>query len=221
MFKFLSTVTCLATASYGAPVIELSLASPTSGHSAIGSAISEAEAQRTAIVDSGLKKLMAAFNAAKVAGAKQLSSAMGSGTSFAAFNPVEPTVKAHLVEAHSDQASAVPQIRSLEATRNAALENEINQAAAEFAEITKVIVSEFSRQLAARNRKTSFLRASGLNRELNVKFVANPNYATVSTLTEKTESRRDIVEGYLQQHILDLELKLVEFLLAAGQKALS
>jgi hypothetical protein len=205
-----------------APVIELSLASPVSVHSSVGSAIAAAEASRDAIVDSGLKKLMLAYNAAKIAGAKEVSAAIGgaSKTSFAAFNPVEPTLKAHLIESHSADSNAPSQISSLESARNAALESTINQAIAEFSEITKVIVGEFSRHLSHRGRKSSFLTASGLNKELNVKLVANQNYATVGTLAEKAEQRRDVVENHLQQHILDLELKLVEFLLAAGQKAL-
>ena len=212
----------LALGAKAAPVIELSLASPVSVHSSVGSAIAAAETNRDAIVDRGLKKLMLACNAAKIAGAKEVSAAIGGAarTSFAAFNPVEPTLKANLVESHSADSNAPSQISSLESARNAALESTINQAIAEFGEITKVIVGEFSRQMAHRGKKASFLTASGLNKELNVKLVANQNYATVGTLAEKAEQRRDVVENHLQQHILDLELKLVEFLLAAGQKAL-
>ena len=224
MFKLFVGSLCIVAVASAAPVIELSLASSSFSHPSTASSIVAAESKRDAIVESGLRKLMLAYNSAKVAGAKQLSAAIGGSgkqkSSFAAFNPVEPTLKAHLVEASTDESAAASEINVLEESRNNNLEGIINQAVSEFAEITKVIVGEFSRQISYHTKKTSFLKGSGINKELNVNLFANQNYATVGNLVEQAEKRRDVVENHLRQHILDLELRLVEFLISAGQKAI-
>jgi hypothetical protein len=220
MLSALCAVAAVATA---APIVELSLSTAPNAHASLASSVASVEAKRDAIFDAGLRKLTLAYGAAKVAGAKQLSESIGAAThgkySFAAFNPVEPTVKAHLVRAKTDDSAGIAEFTNLEISRDGALNSIISQATSEFSEITKVIVGEFSRQVAQRTKKQSFLQGSGFNKELNVRLFANPSYGTIGALAEQAEKRRDVQEDYLRRHILDLELKLVEYLIATGEKA--
>ena len=200
------------------PVVELSLASPAAPFTGVSSAIASAEAARLAAEAGDLKAIDDAYKAslaeASVALGNTISKALGRA-SFA--NIAEPTISVKLAKSSSDEAAGIAAVKGLEAKRATAESSLVTGAKKEFDELAKVVIAEFDKQVRG-YKGTSFLRYS---REMNVRVVSDSSYATVGSLLEEMESRRDAGEQRIRSAILVRELDLVKTLNRIGAAALS
>jgi len=199
-------------------VVEVSLASPQNPHPAVAAKIASLEAARESMEASKLTALTASY-ASILSGAKaEISRALGGKKSFLKLNPIEPSIDFNLVSSASDDSSAGAALDKMEASRQAAEAQMMDSAIAELGEFAKVYVAETQKGIRA-----SFLRAvpstaEGFHRQLNVKFLPNPSYASVANMASSMERRRDISEAAVRAAILDMEVSLAKSLnaFAAG-----
>eukprot|EP00391_Amoebophrya_sp_Ameob2_P013282 CAMPEP_0178991368 /NCGR_PEP_ID=MMETSP0795-20121207/5483_1 /TAXON_ID=88552 /ORGANISM="Amoebophrya sp., Strain Ameob2" /LENGTH=220 /DNA_ID=CAMNT_0020683057 /DNA_START=383 /DNA_END=1045 /DNA_ORIENTATION=- len=212
---FVAGVVCAQAAK---PVVELSLANPSAPYPAVSSAIASAEAARAGSVKADVAAIESAYKAtlsqASVALGNTIARALGRA-SFA--NIAEPTISVKIEGGHSDEGAGVAGVKAIEGKRGAAESALVASARKEFDEVAKVVIAEFDRQVRAHG-KGSFLRFS---RQINVRVGSDPSYATVSSLLEQMESRRDAAEAHLRATILSREMDLVQALNRIGAAALS
>jgi hypothetical protein len=236
------------------PVIEVGLAPPANPYPELSGAIGALEKSREALEQEKMAKLEAAYNAALADAKGKIASAVGSvklleGSMGSQWRPgsflalrgqagrvqgVEgPSVKVRVSGGAPTDASVKAQLEAMEAKRNAAEAQMLDQAISEMGEVTDVVVAELKKSLQqhmgaflARDvvppAASSFLErvergssgaapAESLGTPMNVRVgTSEVPYPTIGSLAQDMETRRDAAERLERAKILELMLKLIE-----------
>ncbi|CAD7965985.1 unnamed protein product [Amoebophrya sp. A25] len=221
MLKFVTGLVLASAAAgvqAGKPFVELSVASPSTPFPQVSAAIKSAESARKSAEAAASTEIEAAFkqtlSEATVALGNTIAKALGH-TSFA--NIASPTISVKMAKTTSDEGAGAAAVTSLEGKRAGAEAALVASAKKEFQEVAKVVIAEFDKQLH-KYKGSSFVRFS---REINVRLVSDPSYATIATMLQHMESHRDAGEARLRSQILVRELDLVKALNRVGSAALA
>ena len=221
MFRACLLVGALASCQ-AAPVVNLRLSPPHSQLPEVAAEIASLDHGRLAAEAVGLRRLDAAYAAAvKDAEARIQSAAAGfhaaAGAVPAAFLNAEAKrvgsragFLLHVLPARPVSNAVLKKISSMERIRGAEEQAIIEQGVKEFGLLVDLVVAQL--QSSASTRGASFLAQHGADApavDVRVLPPAEP-FATVAGLVAEMEGRRDAAEDELRQHIVELELKLLQ-----------
>ena len=225
-------------------LIEVGLAAPANPYPEISATTGVLEKSRESLEQEKMAKLEAAYNAALSGAKSKIAAVVGAQLvdggsrvstlrhgSFLALRGgrargVEgASVKVRVSAGAPVDASVKSQLEGMEAKRDGAEAEMLDQAISEMSEATDVVVSELKKSLRQHSGAvgSSFLEraghqveagaasAEGLGMPMNVRVgTSEVGYPTIGSLAQDMASRRDSMEGLERAKILELTLKLLE-----------
>jgi len=211
------------------PTIELSLAPPAQPSTEVAIAIGNLEKAREAFEAAQMDKLQLAYDAALVDAKKRIhaistnaaSSPRQTSLSFLAADSTPETlsVKVNVEKGPAMDTSIIAKIEAIEQKRAAYEQAMFEQAAADMASLTDLVVSELEAKMHMSTpgaaRMASFLETSmqEVPKQANIQVVASDEaYTSVVSMVQDMETRRDISETLVRAKVLTLEMSLLKAL---------
>jgi len=204
------------------PIVQVKLAPPTLPQPQVVAELAKLEQSREANEGEQMSALRLAYDEALAAAKVEIANVVGgmgktvARTSFLSISGRKTeedfAVRIHLDPVPPPDLAIKVQIDSLEGVRAAREKRVFQQALAEFAALTKIVVNQLKVELGmSPSSGMGFLEYGVLPRQANVRVLASDvGFPTIAGLVQDAQLHRDASEDAARSAILDLEMKLLQ-----------